>query len=103
VPGVEAFAGNAVILSDGSCTTADAVIAATGYRRDLEPLVGHLGVLDPSGHPLVHGPETHPAAPGLYFIGFSNPLSGNLRELGIQARKIARAAALVRSQGAVSP
>jgi hypothetical protein len=31
---------------------------------------------------------THPDAPGLNFIGFSNPLSGNLRELGIDARRI---------------
>jgi hypothetical protein len=92
VPGVRAFEGNAVLLSDGSRITPDAVIAATGYRRGLEPLVGHLGVLDPGGHPLVHGAETHPSAPGLYFIGFNNPLGGNLRELGIQARGIAKAA-----------
>jgi hypothetical protein len=29
----------------------DVVIAATGYRPVLEPLVGHLGVLDPAGLP----------------------------------------------------
>ena len=91
VPGVQAFDESAVLLSDGSRVTADAVIAATGYRRDLEPLVGHLGVLTTSGRPLVHGASTHPLAPGLYFIGFTNPISGNLRELGIQAREIATA------------
>lgn len=91
VPGVQAFDRTAVILSDGSRVTADAVIAATGYRRDLEPLVGHLGVLEQSGRPTVHGANTHPAAQGLYFIGFTNPISGNLRELGSQARKIAKA------------
>jgi len=31
----------------------DAVIAATGYRRGLDELVGHLGVLDSNGVPLV--------------------------------------------------
>lgn len=45
---------------------------------------------------MVHGPVTHPDAPGLYFIGFSNPLSGNLRELGIDARRIAWAEATSR-------
>ncbi len=34
---------------------------------------------------------THQRAPGLHFIGYTNPISGNLRELGIDARKIARA------------
>ena len=91
VAGVEAFDGTEVVLSDGNRVTADAVIAATGYRRDLEPLVGHLGVLAEGGRPLVHGADTHPSAPGLYFVGFTNPLSGNLRELGIQARAIAKA------------
>jgi len=50
-------------------------------------------VLEPSGRPVVHGARTHPNAPGLHFIGFTNPISGNLRELGIQAREIAAAAA----------
>lgn len=97
VPGVQAFDEADVLLTDGSRVTADAVIAATGYRRDLEPLVGHLvGVLETNGRPTVHGANTHPAAPGLYFIGFTNPISGNLRELGIQARKIAKVAKLTR-------
>jgi putative flavoprotein involved in K+ transport len=91
VAAVEGFENGDVVLADGSRITPDAVIAATGYRRDLEPLVGHLRVLEPTGRPAVHGADTHPAAPGLYFIGFSNPISGNLREIGIQARKIARA------------
>ena len=42
-------------LTDGTRVEADAIIAATGYRRGLEPLVGHLGVLDERGLPRVHG------------------------------------------------
>jgi putative flavoprotein involved in K+ transport len=91
VGAVERFEGPEVIVAGGSRLRPDAVIAATGFGRGLEELVGHLGVLAPTGRPLVHGAVTHPEAPNLYFIGFTNPISGNLRELGIDARRIARA------------
>jgi putative flavoprotein involved in K+ transport len=91
VPAVESLEGAEVVLDGGRRLRPDAVIAATGFRRGLENLVGHLGVLDEKGTPVVHGDVTHPRAPNLYFIGYSNPISGNLRELGIDARRIARA------------
>jgi putative flavoprotein involved in K+ transport len=69
------------------------VIAATGYRRGLERMVGHLGVLDPHGDPVAHGARSVPDAPGLHFIGYVHPFSGNIREIAIHARKIARTAA----------
>ncbi|MFF9685341.1 flavin-containing monooxygenase [Streptomyces sp. NPDC014623] len=89
VAAVESFDGDAVVLADGSRTTPDAVIAATGYERALEGLVGHLGVLDPRGRPVVHGARTPDGAPDLYFTGFTNPISGMLREIALDARKIA--------------
>lgn len=91
VAAVERFEDDEVVLADGSRARVDAVIAATGFRRGLESLVGHLGLLDDHGRPIVHGARTHPAAPDLHFIGFSNPISGNLREIAIDAKKIARA------------
>jgi putative flavoprotein involved in K+ transport len=91
VPAVRAFDGRDVLLEGGGRIQPDAVIAATGYLRALEGLVGHLGVLDARGLPLAHGSKTHLAAPGLYFIGYTNPIGGNLREIGIDARKIAKA------------
>ncbi|MGI5353118.1 flavin-containing monooxygenase [Streptomyces sp. CA-250714] len=90
VAAVESFDDGKVLLADGDTVTPEVVIAATGYRRGLEDLVGHLGVLDPRGLPRAHGRRTHPAAPALYFTGFSNPLSGNLRELSLDARRIAK-------------
>ncbi|MGW1843411.1 flavin-containing monooxygenase [Streptomyces sp. NPDC001966] len=90
VAAVESFDGDAVVLADGERITPDAVIAATGYRRALEGLVGHLGVLDARGRPVVHGARTPKQAPGLYFTGFTNPISGMLRELALDARKIAK-------------
>ncbi|MEP6640768.1 MAG: NAD(P)/FAD-dependent oxidoreductase, partial [Gaiellales bacterium] len=91
VPGVEGFAGGRVVLEGERAVPADAVIAATGYRPALEPLVGHLGVLDPHGDPRVHGAGADPAAPGLHFTGFRNPITGALRELRSEATAIARA------------
>ena len=91
VAAVEGFEGGDVLLADGSRIRPDAVIACAGYARGLEPLVGHLGLLGHKGRPTVHGGETHPNAPGLYFIGYTNPISGMFREFGITAKKIARA------------
>ncbi|MGV9936850.1 flavin-containing monooxygenase [Streptomyces olivaceoviridis] len=93
VAAVEAFEDGKVVLADGSRVSPDAVIAATGYVRALEGLVGHLGVLDERGRPVVHGGRTPAQAPGLYFTGFTNPLSGMLRELAIDAGRIAKAVA----------
>jgi cation diffusion facilitator CzcD-associated flavoprotein CzcO len=42
----ESFDGSTVSLLTGKRLQVDVVICATGYRRGLEPLVGHLGVLD---------------------------------------------------------
>jgi cation diffusion facilitator CzcD-associated flavoprotein CzcO len=92
VAAVESFDDEgAVVLADGSRITPDVVIAATGYRRGLEPLVGDLDVLDERGLPRVHGPRTSRSAPGLYFTGYTNPISGMFRELRIDAERIAAA------------
>jgi putative flavoprotein involved in K+ transport len=93
VAALESFDDGKAVLADGSRISPDAVIAATGYRRALEGLVGHLGVLDERGRPVVHGGRTPRQAPGLYFTGFTNPISGMLREMAIDARKIAKALA----------
>ncbi|MFC8241570.1 flavin-containing monooxygenase [Streptomyces chartreusis] len=93
VAAVDSFEGEKVVLADGTRVSPDVVVAATGYVRALEDLVGHLGVLDERGRPVVRGRRTPADAPGLYFTGFTNPISGNLREMAIDARKIAKAIA----------
>ncbi|MFD9725503.1 flavin-containing monooxygenase [Streptomyces sp. NPDC059072] len=93
VAAVDSLDGDAVVLADGTRISPDAVIAATGYRRALEGLVGHLDVLDGRGRPLVHGARTPARAPGLYFTGFSNPISGMFREMALDAERIAKAVA----------
>ncbi|MET8327747.1 NAD(P)/FAD-dependent oxidoreductase [Streptomyces sp. NPDC005181] len=98
---VDSFDKDAVVLADGTRITPDAVIAATGYQRALEPLIGHLDVLDARGRPVVHGSRTPKQAPGLYFTGFTNPISGMFREMALDARKIART--LARDAGRLRP
>ena len=91
VAAVDGFEDGKILLADGTRLAPDAVIAATGYRRGLEGLVGHLDVLDDRGRPRTRGAATPPDAPGLYFTGFTNPISGMLRELAIDAERIAKA------------
>lgn len=99
VAAVEAFEGGKVVLADGSRIEPDTVVAATGYVRALEDLVGHLGVLDARGRPATHGARTPQGAPGLYFTGFTNPISGMLRELALDAVRIAKAVTRAGGEG----
>jgi putative flavoprotein involved in K+ transport len=89
VAAVTGFEGDRVLLADGSAISAQAVIAATGYRRGLEKMAGALDVLDERGLPKVYGGA--PAAPGLYFIGYTISISGALRDIAIEARRIGSA------------
>jgi cation diffusion facilitator CzcD-associated flavoprotein CzcO len=91
VPAVATVEGEEVVLAGGGRLRPDAVVAATGYRPALVPLVGHLGVLGTDGLPLHHGGEVHPAVPGLHFTGFRNPITGALRELRFESAAIASA------------
>jgi putative flavoprotein involved in K+ transport len=91
VPGVTGFDRKAVLLDGDTSIKPDVVIAATGQRPDLERLVGHLDVVSqPGGRPIVHGGETAPHAPGLYFQGYRVP-PGQLPDMAVDARAIARA------------
>lgn len=91
VAAVTGFDGARVRLSDGGTVSPEVIIAATGYRRGLEPLVGHLGVLTDEGLPVRNG--TRCAAPGLWFLGYEEPLVGPLRALRGQAGPVAAAIA----------
>jgi hypothetical protein len=65
-----------------------AVILATGFRPDLRRLMPDVdGVFDRRGMPRVTGLAT--AAPGLYFCGQITVSTGQLREIGIEAQRIA--------------
>ena len=77
--------------------TFDAVILASGFRPDLRRLMPDVqGVFDQHGMPLATGQADRCA--GLYFCGQITVPTGQLREIGIEAQRIAESArALVRS------
>jgi putative flavoprotein involved in K+ transport len=91
VPTVEGFEGADVLLADGSRLRPDTVIAATGFSHGLEPLVGHLDVLDERGRPRGPCGQADPANPGLFFNGYWLPLSGQLPAMQRTGPRIARA------------
>jgi putative flavoprotein involved in K+ transport len=90
VPALERFEDSSAVLADGTHVEVDAVVAATGFRTGLEALVGHLGVLDDRGEPVVHGDQEHPGARGLHFVGYRLTLGGTFRVIGAEARQLAR-------------
>ena len=94
VAAVEALDGPDVLLADGSRIDPDALIAATGFRAGLDELVGHLDILDARGLPVAT--DGVPALPGLWFVGFTPTLGGQLREGSIAARNVAAAVTAAR-------
>lgn len=99
VPAVAGFDEDGVLLADDRRIEPEVVIAATGYRHDLERLVGHLGVLTPAGKPLCLRGETSPTAPGLYFSGFWLPASGQLPAMRRTTARIGREVARLKRRG----
>jgi hypothetical protein len=81
VAGVSSVGADGVQLGDGTTLHPDAIIAATGFRTGLEPLVGHLGVLDDQGRP--RSSDSSTAAAGLHFLGFA----GTVGVIGPRARR----------------
>ena len=80
-----------VVFSETGPEAFDAIILATGFRPDLRALLPDAAnVLDPAGKPLVSGEPT--SAPGLFFCGAIASPTGQLREIGIEAERIAKLA-----------
>jgi thioredoxin reductase len=86
--GIDRLTSDTVVFCDGKSEEFDAVILATGYRPDLRHLMpGVEGVLDRHGMPLLTGRAT--AQPGLFFCGQITAATGQFREIGREARRIA--------------
>lgn len=100
--GIARFTPEGVVFAapssgDGPAERFDAVILATGFRPDLRPLLGpSRELLDDGGVPLSTGAAT--AQPGLFFCGQIPSPTGQLRQIGIEAQRIAQLAARLQRQ-----
>ncbi len=88
LPDIRRFQGNTVVFKDGQTETFDAVIACTGYRARVEDFVENASaLLNEWGYPSQLWFDDE-AFKGLYFCGFSVPLSGILRNIKMDSEKI---------------
>jgi len=88
VPGIQEVQPHDVRFADGSTRPVEAIILATGYRPALERFVeGFEVIADARGRPHRFGAET--AIASLFFVGFRNTPTGALRELALEAPRVA--------------
>jgi cation diffusion facilitator CzcD-associated flavoprotein CzcO len=89
---IASFGPESVIFKQAPAERFDVIILATGFRPDLRALLPDTkDVLNATGAPLVSGQMT--AEPGLYFCGAIPSALGQFRQIGIEATRIAAAAA----------
>ncbi len=91
-PGVQQVQERSVRFVDGREEDFGGMVLATGYDTGLAAFIDGFGAIaDARGRPHCFGQET--AIPGLYFVGFRNPSTGALREIAIEAQRVAAAIA----------
>lgn len=103
VPPIESLDERLVHLQDGRVLEPEAIICATGYRLGLEPLVGHLDVLDERGRPRWIADRSSPDHAGLWFLGQNSSTYGNMHIRRGEARRLARIIHESRACGTPSP
>lgn len=88
LPGIEQFHEKTVAFTDGRQLPFDAVIAATGFRSNIEDFVENAApLLNERGHPRSLWVDD-PRYRGLYFLGFELPTAGILRGINLDSEKI---------------
>jgi cation diffusion facilitator CzcD-associated flavoprotein CzcO len=86
--GIDRLTNDGAVFADGKNEAFDAIVLATGFRPDLRRLIpGVDGVFDANGMPRVTGRAT--AVGGLYFCGQTVSPTGQLREIGREAMRLA--------------
>ena len=85
--GIDRLTADGIVFADGKEENFDAIILATGFRPDLRRLLAGVDVFDAQGMPRVTGRPS--CAPGLYFCGQITVPTGQLREIAIEAERIA--------------
>ena len=86
--GIDRLTSDTAVFCDQKGEEFDAIILATGFRPDLRQLMPDAqGVFDEHGMPLLTGRTTR--EPGLYFCGHITAATGQFRQVGLEARRIA--------------
>ncbi len=91
-PDIKELTEYGATFADGHEGAYDTIILATGFRPKLDAFLPRATeVLDERGYPRQRGRETE--LPGLYFVGFNLGEAGHLRQIAIEARRVAAAIA----------
>ncbi len=86
-PELRRLTATGAVFADGSQSELDAIVFATGYRCSLEGLIeGVERAVDERGRPSAEAPEQ---LPGAYFVGFHVSGTGILRDIALQAVRVA--------------
>jgi indole-3-pyruvate monooxygenase len=89
LPAVQEILRDRVRFAGGAQHPFEAIIFATGYTSGLENVIdGFATIADARGRPNRFGEES--GISGLYFVGFRNPATGALREIALEALRVAR-------------
>jgi indole-3-pyruvate monooxygenase len=89
LPAVQEVLADEVRFAGGDVHPFEAIVFATGYTPGLARLIeGFESIADARGRPHRFGEESGIA--GLYFVGFKNPPTGSLREIALEAPRVAR-------------
>ncbi|MCB1179024.1 MAG: NAD(P)/FAD-dependent oxidoreductase [Leptospiraceae bacterium] len=86
-PGIQKFTKDSILFEDGSEGSYDTVICCTGFSPNLHPLFPGLNLWNEKGYPNLRGKEV---MNGLYFLGYTNHLTGFLKNIGVEAKYIAK-------------
>lgn len=90
LPDIQQFNAHSVDFTNGETHDFDAVIACTGYRAQIEDFVENgASLLNERGYPRSLWFD-EPEWKGLFFCGFSTPLSGILRNIKMDSEAIVR-------------
>ena len=99
LPAVQEVLRDSVRFAGGALHPFDAIIFATGYTPGLHQVIKDFETIaDARGRPNRFGEET--SISGLYFVGFKNPPTGALREIALEAPRVARSIRIAISSNA---
>jgi len=89
LPAVQEILPDRVRFAGDALHPFEAIIFATGYTSGLDAVIkGFETIADARGRPNRFGEET--GISGLYLVGFKNPPTGALREIALEAPRVAR-------------